>query len=183
MIKITKKNKLEVGQVFAVKIAHIDKWTIAQICCLPETDGYYAIGIGLFDVIEASLQSVQFNLDTYNLEKPIIVGTFDVNPKKDWTLIGSKHVCYKNFDLEKSITGTWGWINNTESGFWGILEIYFGVYPWDLFVGKSSIENKIIGERPSNIRLLKGFDLTEITNLGLLGTIKHANRLDELNEK
>ncbi|MGE7943590.1 hypothetical protein ACQKNB_16040 [Lysinibacillus xylanilyticus] len=60
---------------------------------------------------------------------------------------------------------------------------HFAVYPWDLFVGKLSIENKIIGERPSNIQMLKDFDLIEITYLGLFGTIKYANRLDELSEK
>jgi len=53
---------------------------------------------------------------------------------------------------------------------------HFAVYPWDLFVGESSIENKIIGERPSNIRMLKNFDLIEITNLCLFGTIKHTDK-------
>ncbi|MEM9774806.1 MAG: hypothetical protein AAF902_09515, partial [Chloroflexota bacterium] len=74
-----------------------------------------------------------------------------------------------------------GWYMNSEIGIYPILESYFGIYPWDLTVGKCSLNEMILSGEPSKYaRFLNDFTEEEVSQLGIINLIKYAGRLGEL---
>lgn len=182
MIKKTKQ--LHIGDLFGSQLTN-DSWALMQLCYIVETDGYLALTFALFNHNPMDLKTLENNWPSYDLTHPFIIATLDINPKKELKFLGNAMVNYQNVDIEmemQSNSGSWGWYHKSETGLYPKFESYFGIVPWDLYVGKSSIEHYLVNpnDRPSNIRYLKEFTKTEIEALGLLGTIEYANRLDEL---
>ena len=180
MIRKTKNNKLKTGDIFAVELADKKTWSIVQLCYIFETDDYFSLTFGLFNIRENSFDDIQ-NVDNYHLSEPIFIATLDENPKK-WKHIGNRPVEYSNVDVEKGITGTWGWYNKAESGIYPKLEAYFGILPYDLYLGKAHIENYLVNKDilPNNIRLLKDFTKEEAEQKGILTMLKYYDRENEL---
>jgi len=181
MIKKNKKHTLIEGDIFAVELRN-KTFSIVQLCFIFETDGYLSLTFGLFDIREKSIDDIRKNIDNYNLSNPFIIATLSNNPIKEWIYAENKPVEYSNIDVKKGITGTWGWYHNTESGLYPKFESYFGILPWDLYIGKSHIENDLIDKDiiPQNIRYLKDFTAEEAKQLGIYSLIEYLNRVQEL---
>ena len=180
MVKKSNKRILNVGDIFGIEL--IDKtWSIVQLCYIFEKDDYLSLTFALFDIQENNFEDILEKIDVYNLSKPIIIATLDEDPKK-WRFIKTKNFNYLNVNVKEGITGTWGWYKKTESGIYPKLESYFGILPWDLYLGKGHIENFLIEKEnyPKNIKLLKDYSKDEIMKLNIFSLIEYSGRVNEL---
>ena len=179
MLKIKKKNNPKCGQLFAIRLGGKGHFALAQLICLFEHEGYFATTYAFYDV-KCESASLLLEAIPSDLSKPFMVATVDVDPLKEWTLIDKRDVTVA-LDEVRSKLSTWGWYRHSESGLFGTLECFFGIYPWDMLVGSASLEELTFDNKPSRYaRFLSDFTIYEIEALGIKSIIEYAGRLDEL---
>lgn len=171
MIKKTKKSNFQIGDVYAIPL--IDgSWTLGQICFLLEVEGYYSISMAFFNYKFISIESLNEQIDTLDLSCPFTAFTItgETIKKKIWILIAHKMVHYVNFCVEYKKKNSWGWIDGIEREMNWILEMYFGIYPWDAFADKKYMDKLLLPmhEKPSFARERKDFTLKELEQKKIL---------------
>ncbi len=182
MLKIKRNKNPELYQIFGIELANGKAWTIAHLYYLFESDGYYTITYGFFDVLEKELSDIKEKLDDIDLNNPVLVATVDVNPLKDWILLGKRQSRYINVDVENCLSKH-GWYKSIDAGLYPKLECYFGIYPWDLIIGRTALKELTVGNKVScYARYMKDFTRKEIEELNILSLVEYAGRLEELKE-
>lgn len=171
MIKKKKKNNPILYNLYAIPLVD-GSWTLGHICYLVEgiEEGYYSVTCGFFNHRFSTFEELIERQNELSLSKPVFVFTIADDPfKKKWKLIGNRKVEYKNVNVEEHITGTWGWYDKEEKDTHWVLEMYFGIYPWDSFYDKIFMDNLLIPgqKKPPFARDKSSFSEIELKSIGL----------------
>jgi hypothetical protein len=168
MIKKKKKNNPKIGEIYALHL--IDKsLALGQICHMKEVEGYYSLTMAFFEFRFKTIECLRSKLATISFSNPVFVCTVADNPLKDrkGILVGEGDCKYENVSIEDHITGTWGWYDKIERDTNWILEMYFGVCPWDTFGDPLYMDKLLIqGQKMSHFaRTTDMFSTDELAKL------------------
>ncbi|MFL9481692.1 hypothetical protein ACI6Q2_02870 [Chitinophagaceae bacterium LWZ2-11] len=174
MIKKKKAKNPHVGEVYAIRLEN-ESWAVGQICHMQENEDesgvYYSLTVAFWGVNFNNIEELRTKISVTDLDYPAFVFSVAGNPfrVKKWVLIDDRVISYKNINIESQITGSWGWFDKTERDINWILEMYFGVYPWDSFADPLYMDKLLIPgqKKPRFARPKSMFTKEELMKLGL----------------
>ncbi|WP_343618042.1 hypothetical protein [Flavobacterium sp.] len=171
MFKKRKKNNPEVGNVYLIPLAD-ESWTLGQICHMKETEGYFSLTVAFFNIHYPTKEQLIQEIVHFEFNDPIFVFSVAGNPFRNngWIFEKSHTFNYKNVNIEEHITGSWGWYNKCERDINWILEMYFGVYPWDGFGDPFYIDKLLLPnqKKPPFAKMKNMFSNDDLEKLNLL---------------
>jgi hypothetical protein len=183
---MAKRIIFEEGQIFSIEMDK-DKWTVGQLCSFftLENSTYKQWTLAFFDYLFQNEDEIVNNIDTIELDKPIIIATSNGNPLRHYyglKIIGKREINYINAKYYKDkISSTLGLYNERSIDFDILIKAFFGILPYDGFYKNDYVDEFLLEgtKKRKDIKYLKDFSIDELKKLLPENSIKLKKILEE----